>query len=352
MKSPTSTYVLIIGANSFLGNKVFDLLPKKYEGFGTCFSKKEPKYRQLDITSKEQVNKIFKEITPDIVILISAFTDVDLAEEMKDIAQNVNVNGTQNVVDACQNSNAKLVYISSDYIFDGKNSPYTEESTPNPINYYGKTKLEAENIVKSLNDFIIIRPAIMYGYNNENDKPDFVKTTIEKLKDSGGLNEKVFVDYFRIKYPTLIDDIANAIYLLIDKDAKGIFNVSGDEGVTRYEWAIKVADFFNLPINNLVGINKKENVNKPRDVKLDTSKIKKLGMKFTNIDKGLVNIQNFALKCLQRDYRVIAHIINKNIKVTHRDLIIDLADYFERVGYFENKDRQDFFERCYLKPKQ
>ena len=281
--------ILIIGASSFLGNKLFNQFSEKYDVYGTCFSKEESRYQQLDITSKEQVDKYFSKIKPNVVILVSAFTNVDLSEEKKDLAWNVNVKGTQNIVDVCRNLNLKLIYIYTDYIFDGETGPYTEESTPNPINYYGKTKLEAEKIVeKELNNYIIIRPAIMYGYNNKNDKPTFVSTTINKLRN----NKKFYVDKKRVKYPTSIDDISKAIDLLIRDDCLGIYNVSGDEPTTRFEWARKIANIYNLPGDNIIGVIVKEKVNKPRDVKLVTSKIKKLGMVFTSVEEGLVKMKN------------------------------------------------------------
>jgi len=281
--------LLIIGASSFLGNKIFTSFSKKYNVVGTYFSKRFDDFQYLDIRSEKEVMDIIKKVSPDTVILPSAFTNVDLAETDKETAWAVNVLGTRNVAKACKENNAKLVYFSSDYIFDGENSPYSEESEPDPLNYYGKTKLEGEKeVIDSGAEYLIVRPAIMYGYNGPKDKSTFVMKVIDSLKNGDTLE----VDNKRTKYPTLIDDLADATELLLSKGCKGIYNVMNDEPMTRYEWALKIAEVFSLQKENVIPHIAKDKVAKPRDVRLTIEKIRQLGFNFTPVAEGLKKIKD------------------------------------------------------------
>jgi len=281
--------LLIIGASSFLGNKIFTSFSKKYNVIGTYFSKQFDDFQYLDIRSEKEVQDIIKKVSPDTVILPSAFTNVDLAETDKETAWAVNVLGTRNVAKACKENNAKLVYFSSDYIFDGENSPYSEEAESDPLNYYGKTKLEGEKkVIDSGAEYLIVRPAIMYGYNGPKDKSTFVMKVIDSLKSGGTLE----ADNKRIKYPTLIDDLADATELLLSKGCKGVYNVMNDEPMTRYEWALKIAEVFSLQKEKVLPHIAGDKVAKPRDVRLTTEKIRQLGFNFTPVADGLKQIKD------------------------------------------------------------
>lgn len=185
---------------------------------------------------------------------------------------------------ACKFKNSKLIYLSSDYIFDGESQKkYTEESEASPVNYYGQTKLEGQKIVEeNLDNYIIIRPGILYGYNSEEDRETYITKVIKTLKE----NKKLYVDNKVIKYPTLIDDVALAIKELIEIDAKGVYHVASSEPVTRYEWAKRIAKIYNLPEKNIIAKNEGYKAKKPLNVFLDSSKVKKLGVLITNVDEG------------------------------------------------------------------
>ncbi len=236
--------VLIIGASGQVGKALMKKLLKNFDVIGTYYSNQENgllySLLHLNISDRDEVKAIFNKIKPDVVILTSALTNVDYCEEHKNIAEEINILGTRNVVEECKKINAKLVFLSTEYVFDGKNGPYTEKDKENPINVYGKTKLIGENIVKELENYTIIRTVTVYnlGY----DKKNFLNQLILNLK----ANKETKVPSDQISTPTNADNLAEAITLLIIKDKRGIYNVVGSERISRYEFAVKAAKIFNL----------------------------------------------------------------------------------------------------------
>lgn len=276
--------ILITGASGFLGRKLLSVLSKNYTVSGTSFSQTEKGLYHLDVASKDEVDGLLSKLSPDIVVHNAAYVDVDLCEEKKDIAKRINVGGTQNVVNWCKSNNSKMIYISTDSVFDGKNPPYSEKSKAISVNYYGKTKLLGEKIVSSnLKEYLIIRPAVLYGYNSPDDRATFVVNTIKKLKN----NEKVYANTKKLRYPTLSDDVANGINILIEKNCRGIYHLGNNECVTMYEFALRIAKIFNLSADNVIGKEKTDKAPRPLNPGLDSSKMKKLGFQFTSLDEGL-----------------------------------------------------------------
>jgi len=276
--------ILVTGATGLLGRKVQNVLSKKFDVIGTCFTKKKSGFYNLDVRQVNDLYHLFERENPDVVIHTAALVDVDLCERNKDLARDINVDGTKNIVLSCKFKNAKLVFISSDYCFDGKPGKiYHEESKTCPVNYYGQTNCEAEALVKEmLDDYVIIRPGILYGYNDEDDKDTFLRQILQKLER----NEKIFVDNRIVKYPTLIDDVALAIKKIIEIDARGIYHVAGNEGVTRYNWAKKIAELFGFGTGDILAKNESYEAKKPLDVFFDSTKVKKLGVEISSIENG------------------------------------------------------------------
>ncbi|OGJ16225.1 hypothetical protein A3K74_03300 [Candidatus Pacearchaeota archaeon RBG_13_33_26] len=283
--------ILITGAGGFLGKKLFEKLSKKFNIYGTTnlSAKKNGEFLYLDITNKESLYGIIKKINPQIIIHTAALADADFCEKNKEQTYITNVKGTQNIIEVCKDYGIKLIFFSTDYVYDGNNPPYTEDSVKRPMNYYGETKLECERLVKEhIKDYIILRPTIFYGFNNEEDKETFVTQTLKKLREK----KEFFADDYVIKYPLIIDDVVDAIKILIEKDAVGDFNLGTEKGVTRYQWAIEIAEIFGLD-KSLIKPEKTENVaRKPKDVFYDISKIKKYGIKFRDLKSGLITMKN------------------------------------------------------------
>jgi dTDP-4-dehydrorhamnose reductase len=281
--------ILIVGVSGLLGTKLYQIAREKYEVYGT-FNRHEIKsenFFKLDATNRKEVFSLIERLKPDVVFDFHSITDVDYCELHQEEAWDVNVNGTRNITEACKAYRAKIVFISSDYVFDGKKSSYSEKDRPNPLNYYGKTKAIAENIIQLLGtNHIIVRTAVLYGINGHGKKP-FPLWVLENLKE--GKEIKVVTDQFN--NPTLADDLAKILLMLYEKNISGLFHAVGKDNVSRYEFALKVAEIFNLDKTLIKPINSselKQAALRPRKLKLSTEKLKKvLGIVPVGIEDGL-----------------------------------------------------------------
>lgn len=223
------TKILVTGSNGMLGQMLDEVLSENHKL--TLTDK-----HNMDITDKDSVNKIISETDPDFVIHAAAFTAVDDAEDQRELCTEINVEGTRNVATAAANNNAGVIYISTDYVFDGKKeSPYTEKDPTDPLSHYGKTKLEGEAIVGQLcKDHYILRVAWLFGENKQN--KNFVETMI-KLAEKGPV--KVIND--QVGSPTYTKDLAEIIKKIIEeKPDKGIYHFSGKGKATRFKFAQEI----------------------------------------------------------------------------------------------------------------
>ncbi len=238
--------VLVAGASGFLGGKIYDTFSRRHKTIGTCFRKRDANidFIPVNITNRTAVTNLFSDINFDVCVHVIGLADPDYCEAHKEEAWNVNFLGTKYIVEECLNRNVRLVYISTDYIFDGKKvDGYSEEDTPNPLQFYGKTKLEAERLIVELPTSLAVRIPVIYGFNNEGDKETFVKKILRSLR----AGDRVAVDDRQRRCPTLIDDIAEIIHLLIGMKQTGIYHVASSEVLTKYDWALKISDVFELP---------------------------------------------------------------------------------------------------------
>lgn len=217
--------VLVTGARGQLGQDLMILLRERgYDAFG--FSREE-----LDITDMEKVKKTFTSIRPDVVLHTAAYTKVDQAEEEMDLAFAVNGWGTRNVVVASEEVGAKLVFISTDYVFDGeKGKPYLEYDRTAPLNVYGASKEMGEQMVRDFHSrFFIVRTSWVYGAYGAN----FVKTMLRLGKEQ--LAVRVVND--QIGSPTYTVDLAEALLHLIETEKYGIYHLSNSGVCSWYEFA-------------------------------------------------------------------------------------------------------------------
>lgn len=264
--------ILLTGGSSLFGQAFIDLVKKTSHELYATYNKSSIDFENaifLDITDKEGVKKIVKNLNPDIIIHAAAFTNVDKCEVEREKAYNVNVKGTENIARIAKKINAKLVYISTDYVFDGEKGFYNEEDKTSPINYYGLTKLEGEKVVKKIcNDFIIARTSVIYGPHKKN----FVTWTIWELKKKKEI--KIIIDQW--VSPTLNIDLAEQIIALMEKDEKGIFHTAGGERISRYDFVLEVAKIFDFNEDFVIPTKTKEMnwiAKRPKDSSLDVSKI-------------------------------------------------------------------------------
>jgi dTDP-4-dehydrorhamnose reductase len=242
------TRILIIGSNGMLGQRLTEFLSesKKFELLAVSAEEKSfirgVEYKSLDITLKQKVKELILNFFPDFVINVAAYTNVDKSESEKEIAWKVNVNGVENIALYSWTIDAHLIHLSTDYIFDGKSGPYTEEDKPFPINYYGRTKLAAENSIRTSGvRFTIIRSNVLYGPVKFG-RPDYVRWVINSLRS--GKEIRIVTDQFN--NPTYLDDICSAINKVIEYNKEGIYNIGGFEVLSRYEFTLRIADYFLL----------------------------------------------------------------------------------------------------------
>lgn len=227
--------VLVTGANGMLGQDLCPILEDAgYEVIETDID-------NLDITNLENIIAAFEDEFPDMVIHCAAYTEVDNAENNLELAKTVNKKGTENIAKVCAKNNVPLVYISTDYVFDGtKNSPYLPSDLPNPINNYGLTKYLGEEVVKKhCKKFYIIRTSWLYGHHGKN----FVETMLS-LKNSKEL--KVVDD--QKGSPTWTADLANAILEIIN-EPYGIYHACGAGEATWYEFAKEIFNLQKINVN-------------------------------------------------------------------------------------------------------
>lgn len=240
--------ILICGSNGLLGQRLALMLGSQteYEVLNTShhrsfvFDHQLFDYTQLDITRKSDVKSLISSFQPDVILNAAAATNVDWCETHREEAWKVNVNGVENLVEAARKVGAKLVHVSTDYVFDGKSDHYGEDDKPDPINYYGKSKLAGENAIRiSEIPWAIVRTIVVYGHGM-NVRRNFALWVIDSLK--GGKPIKCVDD--QIGNPTYVNDLAFGMIKIFELDRAGIYHICGCERISRYNFALKIAETF------------------------------------------------------------------------------------------------------------
>lgn len=242
--------ILVTGANGLLGQKLSALLlsdesitPVLTARNKLVFPAARGEFYPLDITEKNSVNEVFSKVKPDVVINTAAMTMVDQCETEQDLCWKCNVHAVENLIEACQKNNIHLIHVSTDFIFDGKKGPLDENEKPDPVNFYGKSKAAAEQLLMSSDiDWTILRTVLVYGITHDQSRSNIVLWVKENLEK--GKTIRVVNDQFRT--PTLAEDLAMGCYLAAKKKAKGIYNISGKDFMTPYDIAVATADYFKL----------------------------------------------------------------------------------------------------------
>ena len=198
---------------------------------------------QMDVTDGASIHRAFEAVCPDVVIHTASIGSVDYAENHREICLEINVRGTQRIVSACRQYGARLVFISTNAIFDGQNAPYSEENVPNPINYYGQLKVTAERLVSEADlPWTIIRPILMYGWHSVYHRPKPVTWLLDALRKDGRV--KLVTDIYC--NPLWVDNGAEAIWAAVGQQAEGIFHLAGKNRLSRFAFAQETARTFGL----------------------------------------------------------------------------------------------------------
>lgn len=260
--------ILVTGASGLLGKKVYSVASGRHEVIGTYCSKKPSDFLVwFSLSSLEEIKPFLDLHKPQVIIHTAALTDVDTAEHSARLAKLVNGDATMALAHWCEQNKARLIYVSTDYVFDGENGPYDEFSTPYPIQLYGFTKFLGELMLTEHERGAVVRAGILHGFNGQDDKPTVTTQVVRALKSG----EPLVLDHCRIKYPMLIDDVAEGLLRVAEEGFSGIFHLCGSEGLTRYEWAVRVADVFKLDSSRLIPDPHKETnlwPRRPKEVKL------------------------------------------------------------------------------------
>ena len=244
--------VLVTGSNGLLGQKLIKLLCQQdgIEVIATARnSNRLPEslgdytFAPMDISDNDSVDSTVASFQPDVIINTAAMTHVDQCEQDKEGCWQANVKSTEYIVAACEKNDIHLVHVSTDFIFDGTEGPLDEEAVPNPVNYYGESKLEGERIIQNSKiSWSIARTVLVFGIAHDMSRSNiilWVKNSLEQGKDINVVNDQW-------RTPTLAEDLAMGCYLLAKTKKQGVYNISGKDMLTPYDMAIATADFFKL----------------------------------------------------------------------------------------------------------
>jgi len=242
--------VLVTGANGLVGQKVVQQLNDySFQVIATGKGNSRIPFTQnsvyisADITNKNEVFSIFEQYPITHVIHCAAVTNVDFCELNPIECYKGNVEAVEFIVQACEKHSSKLIHVSTDFIFDGLNGPYDEEAKPNPLSIYGNSKLQAEEyIAKSKISWAIARTILVYGVSKDMSRSNIVLWVKKSLEE----NKSISVVIDQLRTPTLADDVAQGLILMLLKNAEGIYHIGGLEPMTIFEIAMQVAKFWNL----------------------------------------------------------------------------------------------------------
>lgn len=242
--------ILVTGSNGLLGQKLTELLEKdqSVELIATAVRPavlpvKSGEFLLLDITDAGSVDRVIDQCKPDVIINTAAMTQVDQCETQREACWKSNVEAVENLVKASRRNNVHLIHVSTDFIFDGTKEMLDENAVPNPVNYYGESKLAGEKVIlESDISWCIIRTVLVFGVTRDMSRSNIVLWVKKSLEQ--GKTIQVVNDQWRT--PTLAEDLALGCYLAAKKKAKGIFNISGKDYLSAYDIAIRTAEFFKL----------------------------------------------------------------------------------------------------------
>ena len=288
--------VLITGSNGLLGQKLISLYKQIDDVELIATSRGENRYpdkdgyiyESLDVTKEGEVHSVILKHTPDTIIHTAAMTNVDACESDKMGAEALNVDAVLYLVEASNKAASHFIHLSTDFIFDGTSGPYSETDIPEPLSYYGETKLAAENIIKNQsNKWSIARTILVYGIVHDMSRSNIVLWAKGALEKGQSIN--VVNDQFRS--PTLAEDLAMGCRLIELREAKGIYNISGKDLMSIVEIVERVADYFGLDktiISQISSDTLNQAAKRPSKTGFDLTKSKRiLGYEPHNFEEGI-----------------------------------------------------------------
>ena len=280
--------VLVTGSAGLVGQQVVKDLSNSHQVF-SCYNESKPEYGdsvKMDLKNHEMISSILTEKKPDIVIHLGAMTGVDLCEKEKTSASEINTKATEIIAKECSKLNSFLVYVSTDYVFDGNLGMYKEDDVTNPLGFYGKSKLEGEKVVQNFStNWCIARTSTPFGLHPT--KKSFPMWVIENLQKQKQID--ILIDQFTS--PTYIPNLSRMLIEISERRITGVIHAAGASKISRYQMASMVSDKLNLDGTLLkqISINKMKWVaQRPKDSSLDVSRASSiLNEKPQKIDQSL-----------------------------------------------------------------
>lgn len=243
--------ILVTGSNGLLGQKITSLILSSDRASLIATSKGQNRhpekqgytYIEMDLSNEKDIARVFRSVNPDVVINTAALTNVDVCETEREQCRLINTDAVKTLALLCGETGAHLIHLSTDFVFDGKEGPYLEDVQPNPLSFYGRSKADAEDYLKSSScRWTIIRTILVYGITGDMSRSNFVlwaKSSLEENKNISVVN-----DQWRM--PTLAEDLAEACLRVAERGVTGILHISGGDMKSIHELVIEVADYWKL----------------------------------------------------------------------------------------------------------
>ncbi len=299
--------MLITGAHGFLGQHVVRLFieesncdliltarEKETLFVGTADEARILAYHPLDVTQRSAVKEIVTSTKPTVIVNCAGFVKVDESEVKRELAWRTNVSSVEHLAEVARKVDARIIHVSTDLVFDGLRAPYSETDAPHPVNYYGRTKLASENVLRTAGlEHTIFRTCLVYGAT-EKANANYALSVVLAL----GRGETIYAATDLYSTPTLVDDLALAIVRATERRRLGLYHVAGTEMLPRYEFALKIAEVFRLDTSLIQPITAAELKKRPggeylraeRPVRNGLVSLKAqtdLGLRLSNVDEGL-----------------------------------------------------------------
>jgi len=287
--------LLILGASGLTGSRIIELAKEAgYSVVGTYYSSSlasSKEYVKVDIRDELPIRKLIRRVKPDVLINVVNVPGIDYCEKYPDDARKILALSMKYIGEECKRIGTKIIYTSTDYVFDGASSHlYTENDKVNPINTYGSAKAEGERIVQELDiSYNIVRPSLIYGDPN---KSRFLKWILSSLREG----KEIYPFYDQFSCPTYVDDLAKAILILARSDKDGIYHTAGSSCVSRYQYAQTIARIFGYELDLIkpVSLDKYTlGARRPKYLCLSTEKFySDFSFRFKSIEEGLAEIRD------------------------------------------------------------
>jgi len=264
----------VLGASGFLGGEAVSVLRASFEVIPTSMKPRGAAYRQLDIRDPVALADFLRESRPDVVVALAAYREPDVCEEFPEETRRLNTEPMKVLVKVLP-PEVPILFVSTDYVFDGKHPPFKENDERRPLNEYGKSKVEAEDIVLSRPHSLVLRVPLLMGWTDQFELSGFFSQLIKDLKAT----ETTELDDVLKRFPVWTRDVGEAIRTLLERGETGVFHFSTTRPLTRYRAALEMAELIGWPTSHLVASSRviQRKATRPDDSQLDMTKWKSLG---------------------------------------------------------------------------